>query len=64
MMDNNYENQRAFSKTPLNENLISFSKDEAVIGQFCSQIFKDNENYLIGYLNSLIHGILTATRDF
>jgi hypothetical protein len=37
-----------------------FSNDEAVVGQFAALLLKNNKNYLISYLNLLIHGIETA----
>ena len=53
-----------FSKMELDQSYLGYCKEEGVVGQFTSKIFKNNENYLIGHLNSLIHGIMTAINDF
>ena len=39
-------------------------EEEGKVGQFSSLVFKNNENYIVTYLNLLIHGILTATKEF
>ena len=53
-----------FSKLELDENYVGFCLEEGMVGQFSSKLFKNNENYLIGRLNSLLHGILSAAKDF
>ena len=63
-MQNNYESQTYFSKAQIYEKFVGFSKEEAMVGQFCSKIFKNNENYLIAHLNRLIHGISCAIKNF
>jgi hypothetical protein len=44
--------------------MIKFSEEEVIVGQFASAIYKNNENYLINYLNMLIHGINKAVLKF
>lgn len=46
------------------EDLEIFSEEEAIVGQFTGTMFKINENYLINYLNLLIHGIIKALRNY
>ena len=48
----------------LMEDFAGFGESEAKVGQFTSQVFNNNESYLITYLNSLIHAILSATKNF
>ena len=57
--ENNYRNQSHFSQQQLNAALGKFSAEEGLVGQFTSVMFRSNENYLINYLNFLIHGILS-----
>lgn len=46
------------------EDLEIFSEEEAIVGQFTGAMFKINENYLINYLNLLIHGVTRAQRNY
>lgn len=43
---------------------MGFSKGESIVGQFSSRIFANNQSYLIQYLNNIIHGILSAIKDY
>ena len=51
-------------QTNVNKYLQRFSKNDAIVGQFCPIIHKNNVNYLITYLNALIHAINKAVRKY
>ena len=61
---NNYENQSYFSQQPIDRKMKMYSEQDSVIGKFSSVMFMNNENYSIGYLNALIHGILKGLKHF
>lgn len=54
---NNHKNMSELMKQEIAEDLKKFSESETSVGQFASYLFKNNGNYLIRYLNALIHGI-------
>ena len=41
--------------------LRKYLKEEAAVGQFTCLVFQQNEAYLVGYLNKLLHAIACAT---
>lgn len=41
-----------------------FLKEEAMVGQFATGVYKSYENYLVNYLNILIHSLNTASKNF
>ena len=55
--------QRKLTETNYQQ-LDLYSNEEATVGCFAIGIEKSNESHLIGYLNKLIHGILSATTQF
>lgn len=46
----------------LNSFKLMASEDEGIAGYFATVMKKSYENYLVSYLNQLIHGILSAQR--
>lgn len=65
IMKNNYELQKNLSKEGFLEGEFSYySAFESKVGLFSSFMQKNNIYYLIGYLNELIHSLLTVTRQF
>lgn len=40
------------------------SEDEGIVGYFATVMKKSYQNYLISYLNKLIHCILSAQKSF
>ena len=61
-MEDNYASQSMFSQMPLKNELVGFSEEEGLVGQFSSRMFRNSEAYLVSHLNNLLHGILTATK--
>lgn len=57
-MSNNYEYQSYFANRKVPAELAVLTKFEGTVGMFAAVNFKNNENYLIGYLNVLIHSLL------
>ena len=41
-----------------------FLKEEAMVGQFATGVYKSYENYLMNYLNILIHSLNTVSNNF
>lgn len=60
VMKNSYDNQSHFACKDISQNLKKFSKEEAIIGEFTSAVFLSNQNYIIGYLNVIIHSLMDA----
>ena len=63
-MENNYEHQCQFSKSNIYDKFGLYSEREGKVGIMSSFLFKSSQNYQIGYLNALIHGLLTASSTF
>ena len=63
-MQNNYNFQHSQANVTLPRQLRCFTEEEGLIGLFSATISSNNENYIVGYLNRLIHGILVATAQF
>ena len=59
-MENNYTHQGNYMKKKTPEEFECFSEQESTVGLFTAVMFKNNENYIKGYLNSLIHCLMTA----
>ena len=55
--------QRKLTETNYEE-LKLYSHEESTVGCFAVGIEKINESYLIGYINKLIHAILSATTQY
>lgn len=56
----NYKKQCEFSNQGNSSKLKKFSDEEAMIGEFTSVIFLSNQNYIIGYLNTIIHSLMNS----
>ena len=63
-MENNFKFQHYIANMEIPSKLKCFTEDESSVGIFAATTFKNNENYIIGYLNMLIHSLLTATSNF
>lgn len=64
MKQNNYFHQSARLNAETLPHIMRFSEDEAMVGQFSSFMLKNNQSYLLMYINMLIHGIKKACRNF
>ena len=64
VMENNYSFQHSQANIDLPRRLRCFTEEEGMVGLFSAANFSNNENYIIGYLNRLIHGILIVTAQF
>jgi hypothetical protein len=65
-MKNNYELQSKIASENITEkfDVIMFSKEESSVGIFSTINQKNYETYLIGYLNVLIHNLLSVMEEF
>lgn len=64
IMKNNYQQQELLSKETFYEEISYFSDFEVKVGLFNAHMLKNNNNYLVNYLNTLIHGLLKATERY
>ena len=60
IMGNNYEQQELLSKEDFYDEISYFSDFESKVGLFNAHMLMNYKNYLINYLNALIHGLLRA----
>ena len=63
ILDHSNKMQKKLTETDYKE-LKLYSNKQATVGCFAVGIEKINESYLIGYINKLIHGILSATAQY
>ena len=63
-MQNNYEHQCTIPKENAYQNYIHTTQFDGKVGMVSSYIFKNSKHYIIGYLNAIIHGLLTTTKEF
>ena len=63
-MLNNFEHQSSVGREEFLLEFDHLSEFESKVGLFSAYMNKNYNFYLINYLNSLIHGLLTAQKEF
>lgn len=41
-----------------------FSEEECKVGLFASSVISNYQTYLVGYVNTIIHALMTATKCY